>query len=192
MPQPKFIQYKKSFTQFYQKYHRLPTYAEMLNLFKFKSKNAVARVVQKLIDAEIVAKDENGKLIPLKALLGVQLVGNIQAGLPTDTEQQIGEIVSLDEFLINDRQKTYLLEVNGDSMIDAGIQEGDLVIVEQGRQPRIGEIVIAEVDHEWTLKYFAKEGKRTVLKPGNKNYPMIRPVGELRIGGVVTGVIRKY
>jgi len=77
-------------------------------------------------------------------------------------------------------------------MIEAGINEGDLVIVEQGRTPKVGEIVIAEVDHEWTMKYLEKEGGKMILKPANKNYPLIRPQGEMNIGGVVRGVVRKY
>ena len=192
MSQDKYNQYKKSFISFYQKSRRLPTYAEMLALFNFSSKNAVAKVVGKFVDDELVGKDENGRLVAGPDMFGIRLVGNVQAGLPTSAEQEVGEALSLDEYLIEKRDKTYLLEVTGDSMIEAGINENDLVIVEQGKTPKVGDIVIAEVDNEWTMKYFEKEKSKVVLKPANKNYPIIRPIGELKIGGVVTGVVRKY
>ena len=192
MSRDKYNIYKKSFISFYHKTRRLPSYAEMLELFHFSSKNAVSKVVAKFIDEELVSKDENGHLIAGYDMFGVRLVGSVQAGLPTDAQQEIGEALSLDEYLIEKKDKTYLLEVNGDSMIEAGINEGDLVIVEQGRTPKLGDVVIADVDNEWTMKYFEKEKGRAILKPANKNYPIIRPVGELKIGGVVKGVVRKY
>ncbi|MDP3900182.1 MAG: transcriptional repressor LexA [bacterium] len=192
MSQDTYNNYKKSFMRFYQRTRRLPSYAEMLLLFNFRSKNAVAKVVSKFIDEGLVSKDEGGRLIATPDIFGVRMLGSIQAGLPTDTEEERGDALSLDEYLINQREKTYLLEVNGDSMIDAGIQEGDLVIVEQGRVPKVGEIVVAEVDNEWTLKYYIKEKNKVILRPANQNFSDIIPKQELKIGGVVTGVVRKY
>ncbi|PIR92660.1 LexA family transcriptional repressor [Candidatus Falkowbacteria bacterium CG10_big_fil_rev_8_21_14_0_10_44_15] len=192
MSKENYQNYKQHFINFYQRSRRLPSYAEMLELFRFSSKNAVAKVVGKFVDEGLVTKDETGHLIAGPDMFGVRLLGNVQAGLPTTAEQVEGEAVSLDEYLIEKKDKTYLLEVTGDSMIEAGINEGDLVIVEQGRTPKPGDIVIAEVDHEWTMKYFVKENGRVILKPANKNYPLIRPQGELNIGGVVKGVVRKY
>jgi repressor LexA len=69
---------------------------------------------------------------------------------------------------------------------------GDLVIVEKGRVPKDGNIVVAEVDGEWTMKFFRKEGKEIALEAANPKYPLIRPKSELRLGGIVTAVIRKY
>jgi len=192
MSQEKYQLYKKNFIGFYQKARRLPSYAEMLELFHFHSKNAVAKVVSKFVDDELVVKDENGRLIAGPDMFGIRLVGTVTAGLPTSAEQEIGEALSLDEYLIEKRDRTYLLTVTGDSMIEAGINDGDLVIVEQGKTPQVRDIVIAEVDSEWTMKYFEKENGQVILKPANKNYPVIRPAGELKIGGVVTGVVRKY
>ncbi len=100
--------------------------------------------------------------------------------------------MSMDEYLITRPEASYLLQVSGDSMIGAGIVEGDLVIVEKGREPKSGDIVIAEVDGEWTMKYFWKQGKAVVLEAANPKYPRIRPKTELKLGGVVTAVIRKY
>ena len=192
MSQEKYNNYRKHFINFFQKTRRLPSYTEMLDLFNFKSKNAVSKVIGKFVDDGLISKDESGHLIAGPDMLGIRLVGNIQAGLPTDATQEIGEALSLDEYLIEKKDRTYLLEVTGDSMIEAGINEGDLVVVEQKSTPKIGDIVIAEVDHEWTMKFLEKEKGKNVLRPANKNYSIIRPVGELKIGGVVKGVVRKY
>jgi len=191
MSKENYQNYKKRFISFYRRTRRLPSYADMLSIFNFQSKNAVAKVVAKFIDEGLVGKDETGHLAAGPDMFGVRLIGAVQAGLPTTAEQEVGEALSLDEYLIEKKDKTYLLEVTGDSMIEAGINEGDLVVVEQGRAPKLGDIVIAEVDHEWTMKFLAKENSRMILKPANKNYPINKPQGEMNIGGVVRGVVRK-
>lgn len=189
---PTFNDYKQAFVKYFQRHKRLPSYAEMMDIFGFKSKNAVAKVVQKLIDEELVRKDECNRLIALPKLFGAHMLGSVQAGFPTHAEEEQGEAISLDEYLISKHEQTYLLEVNGDSMVEAGINEGDLVIVEQGGTPRENDIVVAEVDGDWTLKYYVKEKGKIILRPANKNYRDIVPQSELKIGGVVTGVVRKY
>ncbi|MDZ4165825.1 MAG: S24 family peptidase, partial [Smithellaceae bacterium] len=77
-------------------------------------------------------------------------------------------------------------------MIGEGIRENDLVIVERDRTAKNGDIVLAEVDGQWTMKYFSKNGNSVCLKSANPKYPTIRPKEELRLGGVVVAVIRKY
>jgi repressor LexA len=77
-------------------------------------------------------------------------------------------------------------------MIDAGIRPGDMVLVERNRNPKEGDIVIAEVDKEWTMKYLKKENGCLVLVPANKKYKTIIPGEELNIAAVVIAVIRKY
>ena len=85
-----------------------------------------------------------------------------------------------------------LLKVSGDSMSEAGILPGDMVIVDKGQTPKTGDIVIAEVDGEWTMKYLRKRGNSITLIPANPNYKPIKPQNELKIAGVVTAVVRKY
>ena len=76
-------------------------------------------------------------------------------------------------------------------MIDAGILEGDLVVVEQQHAANVGDIVIAIVDDEFTIKYLERERGAFVLKPANKAYPTIRPKGKLEIFGVMVGLVRR-
>ena len=85
-----------------------------------------------------------------------------------------------------------MIRVKGDSMIDAGIHAGDVVIVEKRISANVGDIVVAIIDNEFALKRLAREKGRMVLRPENKAYPVIRPKGDLEIFGVVVGQFRKY
>jgi repressor LexA len=77
-------------------------------------------------------------------------------------------------------------------MTGAGIMPHDMVIVDRGRPPKSGDIVIAEVDGQWTMKYLRKRGESVMLIPANPKYKPITPKNELTIAGVVTAVVRKY
>ena len=77
-------------------------------------------------------------------------------------------------------------------MIEAGIQPEDLVLVERTSMPRDGDIVIAEVDGEWTMKFFRQQGQRVWLESANTAYPPISPERELTVVAVVRAVVRKY
>jgi len=183
---------KSKIFDFYSAHRRMPSYAEIMKLVGFKSKNAVYKLVNRLIEEGAVLKDRTGRLIP-KALLGeLPLLGLVEAGFPTVAEEALSDTMSLDEYLIEKKERTYLLEVKGDSMIDAGIQEGDLVLAERGREPKVGDIVIAEVDGGWTMKYYRKKGNQVYLEPANKNFSNIYPESSLNIAAVVKGVVRKY
>jgi len=170
----------------------MPTYSEMMKLFGFKSKNAVYRLVEKLMDAGIVAKDQLGRLLPQASLTEVPLLGSVKAGFPALGEEVLDRTMNIDNFLIQKKDKTYILKVDGDSMIDAHIADGDLVIAEQTNTARDGEIVIAEVDGEFTMKYYKEKNGKVWLQPANENFSPIYPENDLQIRAVVKGVIRKY
>jgi SOS regulatory protein LexA len=184
--------YKKKILGFYEEERRMPSYQEILILVGFKSKNAVAKLVSKLIDEGVVEKDGQGRLIPTSSYSELPLLGLVEAGVPTMAEAQDLDTLSLDGYLINDRGRTFLLEVKGQSMIEAHIEEGDLVVAERASTARDGDIVVAEVDGDWTLKYFKKLGDRIWLEPANKDFKPIYPKHSLRIAAVVRGVVRKY
>jgi repressor LexA len=171
---------------------RMPTYSEMLHILGVRSKSVVHFWVNKLLAKGLLEKDAQGYLRPARRSLALPMVGDVAAGFPSPAEEEIRDVISFDEYLIAKPGSSFLLTVSGDSMTGAGIMEGDLVIVEKGREPRNGDIVIAEVDGEWTIKYFRKEGRHTILEAANPKYKTIRPKSQLRIGGVVTAVIRKY
>lgn len=185
-------EYKQKLVRFLDREKRMPTYSEMLSLFGFKSKNAVSRLVDKLIDAGLVAKDSLGRLLPTSALTDVPILGLVKAGFPSPSEDVLETTINLDSFLIRKKDSTYILEVDGDSMIEAHIADGDMVIAERTETARDMDIVIAEVDGEFTMKYFRKEGDKVWLEPANKNFKPIYPISGLKVCAVVKGVVRKY
>lgn len=184
-------EYSTKLISFYKDKKRMPSYSEMMILFGFKSKNAVYRVVTKLIDAGVVVKDTLGKLIPTAHFNEIPLVGLVKAGLPAEGDT-INDTLNIESYLIKKREKSFLLTVDGDSMIDAHIEDGDIVVVERTEQAKVGDIVVAQVDGEFTMKYLRKDGARLWLEPANKKYKPIYPEYELTIVGVVKGVMRTY
>ena len=177
---------------FYFKHRRLPSYSEMCDLFGFSSKRSIFQIVKRLISEGILEKDKDGKLIPKKLFSFINVLGTVAAGTPTSAEQQLLETLSFDRFLINKPDRSYLLRVSGDSMIDAGIHSGDLVVVEDSSSPREGDIVVAEVDGDYTVKYFHRDKDKIKLVPANRKFSPISPSENLRIVGVVVSVVRKY
>lgn len=182
---------KQALQSFLTNHGRMPSYSEICDLFGYKSKNAAFRLVKKLIDLGLVEKSIKGKLIPKGLSQPLQLLGQVQAGFPTHADAR-SDSLSLDQFLISKPGNTYALTVSGDSMIDEGIREGDMVIVEKTNEAKKGDIVVAFIDNEWTLKYYDKRDGKICLVPGNSKYPVLFPKYELKIGGVVTSVVRKY
>ena len=85
-----------------------------------------------------------------------------------------------------------MLTVDGDSMIDAHIADGDMVLVEKTNTAKDGQIVIADVDGEFTMKYFRKKDNKIWLEPANKDFKPIYPTMYLNVTAVVKAVIRKY
>lgn len=179
-------------SKFFRDNKRLPTYSEMAGLFNFNSKNAVFRLVKRLVQEGYVRKDDKGRLTPQSSRLGLPLLGYVQAGFPSPAEEELVDTLSMDEYLIDKPDASFLLKVTGDSMLDAGIHPGDLAIIEQGIEPKNGDIVLAEVDEDWTLKYFQKRGRNVKLVAANIKYPPISPKQKLRIAGVLRGIVRRY
>lgn len=192
MDKEKLLRYARQLNEFYLGAKRMPSYSEMLKLFRVSSKNAVFRRIAKLVGEGLLQKDATGRLLPAGVQKPVRLLGMIKAGFPSPAEEETVDLMSLDEYLISNPQATFLLKVDGDSMIDAGIQPGDLVLVQKNLTPKSGDIVVACVDNEWTLKYFEKHKGKVVLRPANKKYPLIEPKQELVISGVVIADVRKY
>jgi len=182
----------KALRKFHAAHRRMPSLGELAEALGFASKNAAAYAAKKWEERGVVRKDSAGKLIPGPAFFSLRMLGTVAAGFPTMADEDARESVSLDEWLVGNREASYLLKVSGDSMIDAGIRPGDMVLLERGRAAKNGDIVVAEVDHEWTLKYFQKSRGVVTLRPANVKYREIVAVEELQVAGVVTAVIRKY
>jgi repressor LexA len=182
----------KDIAGFLGKNGRMPSFSEIGVITGLRSKNAVFKLVNSLEQRGVVERDPRGRLIPRSIGAPVRVLGTVEAGFPSPAEEELADTMSLDAFLIQNPQATFLLKVSGDSMSGAGILPGDMVIVDKGQAPKSGDIVIAEVDGQWTMKYLRKRGDSVSLMPANPNYRPIKPKTELKIAGVVTAVVRKY
>lgn len=183
---------KRIIIKFYKEKKRMPSYSELLKLLNYKSKNSIFKLVKKLKEINFLSQDEQGRLVPKNLFTKFKVLGEIQAGFPSSAEEELFDTISLDEYLINNQEASYILKVSGDSMKEAGIMAGDLVLVDRSINPKNNDIVIAAVDGEWTIKYFKKEGNKVYLKSGNQKYSDIYAQEEILITAVVKAVIRKY
>lgn len=179
-----------------------PTLREMREHFGVASDNAILKHLDGLRAKGYLKKDSTPRGIKLlenvrrklHAEEGVQvpILGTIPAGTPSlSAAEKIGTL-TLDTSLVGDAVNTFLLRVSGQSMRDAGVYEGDLVLVHTKKEARSGDIVVALVDGENTVKRLIREGNRIALKPENPDYGIIYPENELCIQGVVTALLRNY
>lgn len=182
----------RDIADFYHRKGRMPSFSEIGDMVGIKSKNAVYKLVNKLEKLKVLERDERGRLIPGSIASSVKILGTVEAGFPSLAEEELSDTLSLDDLLVKNPQATFLLKVSGYSMSEAGILPGDMVIVDKVQVPKSGDIVIAEVDGEWTVKYLDKKGDSVTLIPANPEFKPIKPKKELKIAGVVTAVIRKY
>jgi repressor LexA len=177
---------------YYARHRALPSYASIGQLLGLKSKSSVAAMVARLKLAGYVESTPDRRLAPTARFFARPLAASpVQAGLPNAVDDAHADALTIDDYLIERPSQTVLIRVKGDSMIDAGILEGDLVVVEKTASAKRGDIVVAIVDGQFTLKRLDVERGQFVLKPENKGYPVIRPEGALEIFGVMVGLVRK-
>ena len=173
-----------------------PTRAEIAEIMGFQSKNAASdhlRALERkgyihlhndrsrgiqLLDAAVWPEDE------------LPVVGRVAAGIPIEAVENIERTVPVPQGLFRERP-TYLLRVQGDSMIDAGIFDGDLIAVRKTSTARNGEIVVARIDDEVTVKTLKLNRSSATLLPANEAYkPIQLGADQLIIEGVFVGLIR--
>jgi DNA polymerase V len=116
------------------------------------------------------------------------------AGFPSPAEDFAVKRIDLSEILIKHPQATFMLRVSGESMKDAGIFDGDMLVVDKAIKPRHGHIVVAVVDGEFTVKYLYQRAGRVMLRTANVTYPDIIPIDgqTIEIWGVVTSCIKRF
>lgn len=172
---------------------RAPTLDELRTLFNVRSLNTASVMARRFVEAGVLQRTPSGRLaaLPRHAACELRLLGSVAAGFPSPAEEALLDTMTLDEFLVQRPEATFMLKVEGESMIEAGILPGDTVLVERGRNPRNGDIVIACVDGAWTMKFFFKDSQGVRLEPANRAFTTIRPEKKLVVEGVVSSVIRK-
>ncbi len=184
-------------------YGKSPTIKEMRENFGVSSDNSILKHLKALQEKGFLEKDDTPRGIKLlssvrEKLEGVidsvklPILGAIPAGGPVITEEYTQGWMTVGNDLAKDPKSHFILNVTGNSMIDAGIFEGDLVVVDMKKNPRDGDVVVALVDGSNTLKRLVSQKGKVYLKAENKNYSDIYPLEELEIQGVVTSLIRQY
>ena len=180
--------------------HNLPpSISEMATHLKVKSKNAVAKLLSALEEGNYIKTSGKARGITVlnslkesleKGFIKVPVLGRVQAGSPHLAEEQIEEWINLPQTLVRGRRDVFLLRVRGGSMINAGIYEGDLVIVRPTKEAKNNDIVVAMLHDEATVKRFIQIKNRAYLKAENPDYKDIYPKEEWMVQGKVVGVIR--
>jgi SOS regulatory protein LexA len=185
-------QYLTRLRDYYARHQVLPSYARIGKLVGLSSKASVAEMVSRLKAEGFLQSTPDRRLKPGRRFFERSVAESVQAGLPDTAADTTPDPLSIDEHLVPNPSKTVLIRVKGDSMVDAGILQDDVVIVEKRATANVGDIVVATLDNEFTLKRLAREKGHFVLRPDNKAYPVTRFKGPFEIFGVVVGLFRKY
>ena len=171
----------------------LPSYADMGRMLGFASKGASFKLAQRLAEQGFLRKGPGGRLVPTERFIGIPLAADsVRAGPPQAASGTVeAELVTLDAYLIDAPSSTILVRVKGDSMIDAGILDGDLAVVNRGLEAIAGDIVVADIDGELTVKELKYSGSMPFLQPHHPRMDAIRPDVPWQVVGVVCGIVRR-
>ncbi len=182
-----------------------PTVREIGQAFKISSTNGVRSILGALIKKGYikrnpklsrgleVSESEKVQVSNDTQVIEVPIVGRVAAGSPILAVQNLSGTVTVDASFFSTRQDVFALRVAGDSMIEAGIFDGDLVFAKHQNTAEKGEMVIAQIEDEATVKYFHTDDQGIRLEPANANYQAIRvrKDQDFSIAGKVIGVMRK-
>jgi repressor LexA len=178
-----------------------PTLREMREHFNVSSDNSILKHLKALEEKGYISKDDTPRGIKIldsvkkrleSETIKLPLLGYVPAGGPVLTEEYIESWFDVGPDIVQKEEGHFLLKVTGDSMIDAGILEGDIVIVNSKKVPNRGDIVVALVDNQNTVKRYMREEGKVYLKAENQAYENIYPEHDLSIQGVVAGLLRYY
>lgn len=177
---------------YYAEHGILPSLGELLVMLRsdnITSKGTLAWIIDRLEEAGIVARGVGGRLKPGANFAGFPVGRPVPAGVPDTGDAPAEERRSIDAWLAPNPSKTRLVPINGDSMVDAGLLDGDIAVYEVREEADIGAIVYALIDNEETLKVLAEDDQGRYLLPANSDprYKPQRPKQSLEILGVVVG-----
>lgn len=185
-------EYLAKLRDYYAEHRVLPSFSGIANLVGLSSTSAVAAFVKRMKGGGYLDSTADRRLQPGKRFFEREIVDVVRAGSPEPANDVVARILEIDAFLIDNPSRTILLTVIGDSMVDAGLMPGDTVIVKKGAPAKPGDIVVAIVDNDFTVKYLAEDRRGFYLEPGNKAHEPIRAKDHLEIFGLVVGSFRKY
>lgn len=179
---------------YYAANRRIPSLQRIASLLGFSSRSAAVKLMGRLADEGFFERTpDDDAWIPVRRFFERNMIDSaVPAGMPVSAVDVESQPLLFDEYLVKKPNETFVIPIKGDSMVDAGIHDGDLAVVERTNEARVGAFVIANVDNEFTLKELVKEGGRYALKPHNSRLPMIYPEGKLQVAGVLVGIVRRY
>lgn len=190
---PRDAEYLAKLQDYYANWKSIPSYSSLCEILGIASKSWVKAVLDRLAKAGFVERTPEGVWVPTRQFFARPFAeSSVQAGMPLSVTATQGDYYVIDEMLIATPSLTTMIPVKGDSMTGAGIHDGDVAVVEKRHLASVGDIVVAIVDGEFTLKKLGKERGKYILIPANPAFPVIRPQGTLEIFGVLVGLIRKY
>lgn len=176
---------------YYKRSGVFPSMPRLCGVLGLSSTSSVFALIGRLNDAGLVKRVE-GRIVPTPRFFARPLLGSVRAGAAQPVDQSEVEALTLDDYLIDEPNRTSLLKVRGDSMRDVGILEGDLVAVEHNSPAVPGDVVVAVVDGAVTVKTLRRDDKGVFyLEAANSDYEPIRPSTSLEIIGVVVSVARR-
>ena len=181
-------------TSYVEEYGIAPSHVELAELIGVKSSKAAADHLKALERKNVIEiypdKPRGIRIINMGNENELPLLGSVAAGLPIEAIENVESYVTIPEVLKR-KKPTFLLRVRGDSMIDEGILDGDLIAVRKSNTASVGEIIVARIDDEVTVKRLERQGANAVLQPANDNYqPIVLPAEDLAIEGHFVGLIR--
>lgn len=186
-------QYLERLRDYYASHRSIPSYSRLGEVLGVAAKSAVKKILERLAAQGFLRRTPDDVWVPETRFFERRLSdAAVPAGMPVTPAELPGDTFLIDQYLVKQPSQTLMVPVKGDSMRDAGIHDGDIAVVERHSEAHAGELVIAVVDGEFTLKRLAREGAAYVLQPENPAYPVIRPAGALEIFGVVRGIVRRY
>lgn len=190
MPTRKQKQFFDNLKEFVQKNQYFPSVREIGRLFGFSSSATVHAYMMKLLRQGYLRRNNHRWEISVKEKC-VPLMGIVPAGSPQEIFESLGDEVELPEWMVDGRRDVVAFIVSGESMRDAYIQEGDVVVVRRAKNAESGEMVVAVLeDRSITLKRLKKDKKKFWLVPENPDYEPIHD--PFQLVGKVVGVLRKY
>jgi repressor LexA len=186
------VKYLVELRDYYSEHRVLPSFSGVAKLVGLRSTSAVAAFAKRMKELGYLDSSPDRRLQPGRRFFEREIVDIVSAGTPQSAHDVQPQALEIDAYLVDRPSRTFLLTVMGDSMVDAGLLPGDNLVVKKNVPAEIGSIVVAIVDGECTVKYLERDREGYYLRPGNKNYPIIRAQNDLELIGVVTGSFRKY
>lgn len=174
-----------------------PSYEEIRKAFRFQSYNSVQKYLKRLEEKGYIKSPWGNRKRALELTdpgpmqRSIPLLGRVAAGRPIEAIQT-PDTVEVPETLVRGDDQ-FALKVVGDSMVDDGIREGDIIIVKRQRDARNGQTVIALIGDDATVKQYYRKGSKIELRPANARMkPFFVEEGDIQIQGIVIGLIRRF